>query len=438
MAEANSITEDRVVDVVVVGGGAMGAWSTVHLAKAGKSVVLLEQFECAHDQGSSHGDGRVYRKAYSESRYIDMMTLSMPMWEELERFQGQVLIHETGFVMMGTLNESDSLNICSIAQTYALMKVPHEILTAEETSKRFPQFRIPPHFHCLFSPEGGVLSATGCIRALWKYARSLGACTKENFAVESIQRMEDRTLKLTSTNGVSVTSRHVVFAPGSWLSSICRKHFQLDVPTRVTAETVCYYKPRRNDGTDDVENVDYTPKSMPVFMIQNENGINSFGFYGTPDVGLGVKAAAHYAGPEIADIDRRPLCAGGRARSNGAVATSVEEERIAKQVISNVLQKNDEFIQSVLPGLDDQSVKQTWCLYTSTPDHDFVISYVPGWDRDIVIVGGGSGHAFKMSPAIGAAAAALVSREVSPFDVSPFDVGRIVGQTYSMDQASLR
>jgi glycine/D-amino acid oxidase-like deaminating enzyme len=56
-------------DVCVIGGGGLGVWAAIAAAEAGAKVVLLEQFAPAHDRGSSHGDGRIYRFA-CVSRYF--------------------------------------------------------------------------------------------------------------------------------------------------------------------------------------------------------------------------------------------------------------------------------------------------------------------------------------------------------------------------------
>lgn len=417
--------------MAVVGGGAMGAWTAVNLGKRGKRTILLEKFECGHEQGSSHGDGRIYRKGYRESRYIEMMNVSLPLWKELQDFAKETLMHETGFALIGSIDEIDDLNICDFIKAYEEMNVEHEILNPEETSKRFPQFCIPSGTRCVYSPEGGVLVASKSVHVLWEYARSLGVEIVENINVVGIEK-NDEMLILSSKDGRKMCSKSVVFAPGAWLSKLCDDFFNINVPTRITAETVSYY------GIKDGDDTDHSPDKMPAYLTLLSNGVNSYGFYGTPDVGRGVKLSAHYAGFEISDIERRPLSAGGEGGSDGMVVTSKEEEQEAEEASLRHMRVNDKLVKEMFPHLNDFAQSKLSCLYTSTPDHDFVISYIDGWDRSVVIIGGGSGHGFKMTPAIGACAAALALKEGVPIDIKPFDVKRLHGLSYRNNNAGLR
>ena len=66
-------------DVLVVGGGVMGAWTAAIAARRGATVALADQFEPAHALGSSHGDGRIFRLAYHQEHYVDTLTLSLSL-----------------------------------------------------------------------------------------------------------------------------------------------------------------------------------------------------------------------------------------------------------------------------------------------------------------------------------------------------------------------
>ena len=48
-------------DAIVVGAGGVGSAAAYYLAKAGQKVLLIEQFELDHQNGSSYGQSRVIR-----------------------------------------------------------------------------------------------------------------------------------------------------------------------------------------------------------------------------------------------------------------------------------------------------------------------------------------------------------------------------------------
>ena len=157
-------------DVVVVGGGVMGAWTACMAAKRGASVCLVDQHSPGHTLGSSHGDGRIFRLAYSEDDYVDMMLHSLPLWHELDAFADESLIATTGGLNIaqrgrtaraaaaGEQNELDSLR-----QLYVRRGIAHELLSSDAVNERFPQFHLAPHLEALYQPDFGVLFASRCV-----------------------------------------------------------------------------------------------------------------------------------------------------------------------------------------------------------------------------------------------------------------------------------
>ena len=75
---------ERAVDVIVVGGGAMGSAAAWRLARAGHRVRLLEQFAFGHEQGSSHGPSRMIRIAYPAPEYVELGQEAFRLWDELQ------------------------------------------------------------------------------------------------------------------------------------------------------------------------------------------------------------------------------------------------------------------------------------------------------------------------------------------------------------------
>ena len=138
----------------------------------------------------------------------------------------------------------------------------------------------------------------------------------------------------------------------------------------------------------------------------------------------GIKASAHYAGP-VVHPDRRPLSAGG---TQAGVVDAAAEAAAAAQVEA-VIASTSRFIARTFPHVEHTPFVTQSCLYTTTADHDYIISRVPSMPN-VVLAGGGSGHAFKMGPAIGEGAAALaLSDRPPPYPMEQFDLRRLLNLT---------
>src|ERR1700710_1683314 len=89
------------VDVVVVGGGAMGSAAAWQLARRGVDVTLLERFIPGHTNGASHGASRIFRVSYPDQVYVDLAREAHRYWLELEDLTGAELLTITGGVEHG-------------------------------------------------------------------------------------------------------------------------------------------------------------------------------------------------------------------------------------------------------------------------------------------------------------------------------------------------
>src|SRR5262245_12997995 len=134
-------------DVIVLGLGAMGSAAAYHLARRGKRVLGIEQFEVGHARGSSHGFSRAIRLCYYEHPdYVPLRRRAYELWHELERESGAKLLHLTGGLYMGTAASELVSGSLRAAREHAL---PHEELTRAQIAARFPQFRLPEEFVAL-------------------------------------------------------------------------------------------------------------------------------------------------------------------------------------------------------------------------------------------------------------------------------------------------
>mmetsp|Transcript_7701 Transcript_7701/g.25255 ORF Transcript_7701/g.25255 Transcript_7701/m.25255 type:complete len:182 (+) Transcript_7701:454-999(+) len=169
---------------------------------------------------------------------------------------------------------------------------------------------------------------------------------------------------------------------------------------------------------------------MPVFIFQTDNGVgemSGMGYYGLPIIDVpGIKASAHYCGPRVAP-DARPACAGGPPAVCGATLAGSKAEAEAADRIRAVVDSTSRLVGANFPHLEKTPFETQSCMYTSTPDHDFIIGRVPGLRSRVVLAGGGSGHAFKMGPAIGEMAAAAAMGWEPPLPLQPFGIERLLG-----------
>lgn len=97
------MTETKIYDVVVIGGGPIGLSAAYECAKAGKSVVVLEKSNFFNQAGSSGDLCRMFRTMYTEDFMADLAHDAMDLWDELEQDAGEDSLR----LMSGLLNFGD-------------------------------------------------------------------------------------------------------------------------------------------------------------------------------------------------------------------------------------------------------------------------------------------------------------------------------------------
>src|SRR5262245_33656954 len=129
-------------DAVVIGLGATGSAALYQLARRGRRVIGVERHAPGHDLGSSHGETRIIRLGYFEHpSYVPLLRRTYALWRDLEAASGQKLVHITGIAEIGPPDGELVAGTLAASRMHAL---PHEVLDAADTMRRFPAFRIPP------------------------------------------------------------------------------------------------------------------------------------------------------------------------------------------------------------------------------------------------------------------------------------------------------
>ncbi|MGV9269130.1 N-methyl-L-tryptophan oxidase [Kitasatospora sp. NPDC003701] len=346
-------------DVVVVGGGVMGSSAAWHLAARGHRVTLLEQFAPGHSRGSSHGSSRIFRLAYPEPFYVSLALRALPLWRRLEEETGTRLLDLTGAVDHGPTAATSALHRALTAAGR-----PAELLDPSQVAERWPGLRADTS--ALFHPEAGRLHADDSVAAFQRAAEGHGAEVRHGVGVRRLA-VRGRGVELVTDGGEVIVAEHVVVAVGGWAPRLLSGLVPGLPPMRVTEEQPVHFPAA-------------APLDWPSFIHHGGARLASeAGVYGLGSAD-GVKVGFHGVGP-VVDPERR----GG-----GPDARAVEQVQ--------------EYARRWLPGVDHTAPTAATCLYTTTPDHDFVI------DRHgpVTVLAGFSGHGFKFASVLGELAADLV------------------------------
>jgi sarcosine oxidase len=347
--------------VVVIGGGVIGASAAWRLARRGAEVVLLDQFGPGHDQGSSHGSSRIFRLAYPDRVYVDLAARARELWRELESVTATPVLTLTGAVDHGPLAATAALHAALTAAGH-----PGELLSPAEASARWPGLRFDTSV--LFHPDAGRVHADDAVAALWQAAALAGAEVRYQARVVGLTPRGD-TAHIVLADGTAIDADAAVVAVGGWLPYLFADAFPLP-QLRVTQEQPAHFTVSGN----------LDPLTWPSFIHHGGGEIPADeGIYGTGGIG-GIKIGRHGVGPVI-DPDRR-------------------DRRIDQARVTDL----QEYARQWLPGVNPAHPEPSTCLYTITPDHDFLIDRV----GPLAVLGGCSGHGFKHAPAVGELAAALI------------------------------
>ena len=370
-------------DVAIIGLGVMGSAALAALARRGRRVVGIDRFAPGHDRGSSHGTTRIIRLGYFEHpSYVPLLRTAYPLWRELEARSGRSLLSVTGILEIGA-PESDL--VTGTLRSSRLHGLVHEILDAPSLMRRFPAFRLPADFIGVFQPDGGFVRAEPTVAALHALARRAGAELRMEERVLAVEPHRDGVLMKTQHG--DIIAECAIVAAGPWLKSLLP---QFPVPIRVTRQVLGWFEPA------DRARAQFEVGRFPVFLLQNRDGI----FYGFPAETDGVKVAKHHHAGAAVDPDHY----------DRAVSTADED------VIRTALKAH-------VPDADGRLLAAQTCLYTMTPDGDFILDRLPGCPQ-IIVASPCSGHGFKFAPVIGEILADLAVSDRTDHDISRFSLAR--------------
>lgn len=372
-------------DALVVGLGAMGSATVYELAARGVKVIGVDAFDPPHTLGSTHGRSRIIREAYYEHpSYVPLVQRAYAKWATLERDASVTLFRQTGGVNIG-------LPSCGLVAGALESATRHgldvELLSADEIERRFPAFAVEPGMVGVFERTAGMLFPEACIRAYLALAHMHGAELRANTPVLALARDGD-VITVTTPDG-TIAARRLVVCAGPWARALLET-LDITVPLEVARQTMHWLE---SSGKAEM----CAPGRFPVALIEHDAGGM---FYTMPDTGDGVKVAIHHEGAIVS-------------------ADSVDREVRASDTTPV-----EALAARFLPGAAGRIRESAVCLYTNTPDRDFIIDVADGMPN-VVIVSACSGHGFKFASAIGEVAAQLALGERCDLELAQFRANRV-------------
>jgi len=369
-------------DVIVIGVGGMGSSATYHLAQRDQDVLGLERYDIPHTKGSSHGITRIVRKtSYENSAHLPLLERAYQLWHDLDARSATDLIHTNGYVAAGPEDGSLFTKALDACKTHNL---DHDVLTATELSNRYPGYNLPTEFMTIVEPDGGFVHADQCVVAHGEKAHQHGAEIRAR--EEVLDWSTDAAGVEVTTSKESYTAKKLVVTAGAWASRLVPQLESVVTPER---QVLSWFQPERRE--------DYTPANFPVFSIECTEGH----FYGTPIYQIpGFKLGKHHHFSETIDPD--------------SVAGPTEDD---ENVLRNFAKKYLSTAAGPTMGLET-------CIYTNSPDGEFIIDTLPNEPR-VIVAAGFSGHGFKFSSVIGEILADLAINNKTDHPIQPFSIERL-------------
>lgn len=341
-------------DVIIVGGGVMGAATAYYLSKVKKNILLLEQYEIKNNYNSSQDHSRVFRYEYGTDEFYSQLAVeALKLWKEVEKEGNTQLYFKCGCLLLGKSNDSYAMKSY---KTMSKLGLPIELLDERSLQTRFPQFNSDAG---VLDPNGGVLEANTATSTFITLAQNNGVKVKENTKVIDIIDgwiiLEDEKLE----------ADRIVVTAGVWNTKLLKNKIKV-TPSR---QELIYFQPKNPEL--------FQKDTFPTF------GHLESGFYGIPIHKINaVKVANHFPGE------------------------TVDPDTVSRKATDEFIEKCRDFLGTYIPELaDGKVIESKVCLYDMTDNEDFILDKL---SENIIIGAGFSGHGFKFAPFIGKYLASLV------------------------------
>jgi len=371
-------------DVIIIGLGAMGSATSMFLSHNGIKVIGFDSYSPPHEFGSSLGHTRVIREAYHEgTTYVPIVQRAYEIWLEMNENSKVPIIETYGGLLIGR-KTGDIENALKSANKY---DIPIKKMTNDEISQKFSVLNPPKEYIGLLESRGGAVFVENSINHMLNTALNNGSIHKYNERV--VRWSKKSNYYLVETNLGNYKAEKLVFSSGAWITKLLPT---LKLPIKIERQVLFWFSPRKNPDK-------FKSINMPNSGWDLDNGLS---FYTMPNLeNRGFKVAMHHNG-EFVDPD-----------------TLIRESN------DSDLKMVRDFLEEYIPDGNGELIDSKVCMYTDTPDQDFLIDSHPD-DENIIICSPCSGHGFKFTPAIGEICSSLIINNSTNFDLDKFSLERLI------------
>ncbi len=369
-------------DVVIIGLGAMGSACSYYLSREGIDVIGFDTYKPPHSIGSSHGETRIIREAYHEgTSYVPIVQRAYELWEEMDIKSDENLISQFGGIILG--NDGDHIE--KALKSAGKYNIPIDQLHSTQIKDRFPVLNPPDNFMGLYEKRSGAVFPEKSISFMHEEARKNGA---RLFYEEKVLGWKKKSnYYLVETNKGTYLTEKLIFSSGAWIKNLVP---DLDLPVKIERQVLFWLEPKRNKDL-------FLSELLPNTGWDLDNGLE---FYTQPIIeNKGFKVAKHHDGEFI-------------------LPENLNRETKKEDIVAI-----RSFLEEYIPDANGKILNSKVCIYTDTPDLDFILDFSSG-DENVIICSPCSGHGFKFTPAIGEICMKMIKGENIPFDLSEFSISR--------------
>jgi sarcosine oxidase subunit beta len=376
--------------VVIIGGGVMGASTAFHLAEAGVTdVLLLERGDLAGGSTTKSAGG--VRAQFSDPVNIALGARSLAAFEDFGRRPGaDVDLKQVGYLFLHTTPAGLAAGEAAVALQNS-MGVDSRVLTADEAADLSPGVVTGDVLGATFHARDGYCTPEAVVQGYAKAARAMGVRMRTHDEVTGIEMQGGEITGVRTASGRIATST-VVCTAGAWSRSVGAMA-GVDLPVEPLRRQIIVTEPL------DAAAQQRFHATMPMTIDAEST------FY------------LHREGPGLLfGMSHRGETPGFRE--------GYSEDWLPDLVAA---------MERRAPALLDIGVAYRWAgYYEKTPDDNALIGEAPHVSRFLYATGF-SGHGFLQGPAIGEVMRDLVLRRDPVVDVSQFRADRFADGTHLVE-----